>query len=451
MPRRAVKTGIAITGCVLLAIEIVLMRPELAAASRAAIGARPLWVLAAASATVVSMQCFARTQRRMLTAADPATGGNVTLRRMVGLTYTANALTMTLPAGNAVSVAFVVNRLRGWGSTGAAAAFTVAASGALSSGAFFALGAVYGLTSGPPGTATELLMATVAIVVGVVVVRRRWHRGRGDRHRPILGRVEQGLRRISVRAADALRDAADGLATIHPRRRDWTAGAVFAAMNWLADFVCLIACCHAVGTSATAPGVLLTAYLAGMSASSIAFLPGGFGVIEVAMIATLHAGGVEIAPATAAVLLYRVISCVCVVAVGWAIWSCGALARRRRPSTAPAASDVGDLRSDLSTEQLDATQQVAMGESRVRHLQRHPVDPAELLRDPAQLGRDRVGVAEEERTIGAAGGVELGPVRRREAAFARDLREHLVPAGVDRVSSRLHAFADVTEHVQADL
>ena len=34
------------------------------------------------------------------------------------------------------------------------------------------------------------------------------------------------------------------------------------------------------------------AYLAGMSASSIAFVPGGFGVIEVAMIATLHAGGV---------------------------------------------------------------------------------------------------------------------------------------------------------------
>lgn len=75
------------------------------------------------------------------------------------------------------------------------------------------------------------------------------------------------------------------------------------------------------------PVVLLTAYLAGMSASSIAFLPGGFGVIEVAMIAALHAGGVLTTPATAAVLLYRMISCVCVVAAGWAVWSCTALTR----------------------------------------------------------------------------------------------------------------------------
>jgi len=87
--------------------------------------------------TLVSMQCFARTQRRMLHAADPDPRANVTLARMVGLTYTANALNMTLPAGSAVSVAYTVKWLREWGSTNAAAVFTVVASGALSSATFF--------------------------------------------------------------------------------------------------------------------------------------------------------------------------------------------------------------------------------------------------------------------------------------------------------------------------
>jgi hypothetical protein len=64
---------------------------------------------------------------------------------------------------------------------------------------------------------------------------------------------------------------------------------------------------------------LLAAYIAGMSASSVAVLPGGFGVVELAMILTLHGTGVPTAAATAAVLLYRLISCVLVVAVGWAV------------------------------------------------------------------------------------------------------------------------------------
>jgi putative heme transporter len=332
MHRRTIKMIIVIVGCLLLAVELVLMRHQLASALRVLTDARPLWVLTAVGATIVSMQCFARTQRRMLNAADPSTRSNVTLARMVGLTYTANALNMTLPAGSAVSVAYIVNHLREWGSTNAAAVFTVVASGALSSGAFLALAAGSGLAAGSAGTTTVLaLSAAITALIVAVAVRRSGDSDIGERWRRLLGRllghVERRLRRISVRSADALRDTVDGLADIHPRRRDWVAGAGLAAVNWLADFVCLVASCHAVDISVTAPVVLLTAYLAGMSAASIAFLPGGFGVIEVAMIAVLHAGGVLTTPATAAVLLYRVISCVCVVAAGWAVWSCGALAR----------------------------------------------------------------------------------------------------------------------------
>src|SRR6478609_8151687 len=61
-------------------------------------------------------------------------------------------------------------------------------------------------------------------------------------------------------------------------------------------------------------------------------------------------------------------------------------------------SDIGDERCDLGAEQLDAPEQVAVGETRVRHLEREPVDAAELLGDPADLVGDRLRVAHEERT-----------------------------------------------------
>jgi uncharacterized membrane protein YbhN (UPF0104 family) len=128
-----------------------------------------------------------------------------------------------------------------------------------------------------------------------LAVRRRRSSDIGGWLRRVLGRVER-LRRIWVRGADALRDAVDGLAAVQPRRHDWMAAAGLAAVNWLADFVCLIASCHAIGVSVADPVALLTAYLAGMSASSIPFFPGGFGVIEVAMIAALHSATLAAPP-----------------------------------------------------------------------------------------------------------------------------------------------------------
>lgn len=330
MHRRTIKRISVAIGCALLSAELVLMRHELTAAARVVSAAHPLWVAMAATATLVSMQCFARTQRRMLDAACPDPGaGRTTLTRIVGLTYTASALNMTLPAGSAVSVAYTVNRLRQWGATNAAAVFTVVASGTLSTATFLALTVGCGLAAGASTPSTCLLLsAAIAAPLAVVAIRRQRSSNIHEWLGPVLGRVERRLRRISARGADALTDVIDGLAAVHPRRRDWLAAAGLAGMNWLTDFACLLASCHAVGMSISNPVVLLTAYLAGMSASSIAFVPGGFGVIEVAMIAALHAGGLLTTPATAAVLLYRMISCVCVVAAGWAVWSVTAITAR---------------------------------------------------------------------------------------------------------------------------
>jgi hypothetical protein len=66
--------------------------------------------------------------------------------------------------------------------------------------------------------------------------------------------------------------------------------------------------------------LVLLAYAAATAASSAAFLPGGIGLVDGALLAALVAGGVPSKPALAAVLLYRLISFIGVAASGWLAW-----------------------------------------------------------------------------------------------------------------------------------
>ena len=79
---------------------------------------------------------------------------------------------------------------------------------------------------------------------------------------------------------------------------------------------------------------LLTAYVAGMAASSLSLLPGGLGAVDAALVLGLVAGGSPAAVALSAVVLYRLISLVGVVVAGWVVHAVHQL--RERPSS-PAA------------------------------------------------------------------------------------------------------------------
>jgi putative heme transporter len=139
--------------------------------------------------------------------------------------------------------------------------------------------------------------------------------------------------RILHRAPDAgvaaLQRFAREVSAIKPRSRDWLAGLGFAGINWVADLACLIASCHAVGAGRSTLVLVMVAYVAGMSASSVSLLPGGFGVVDAAMIFALTSGGVSTVSATAGVLVYRLISVALIVVLGWLVWTVTWLADRR--------------------------------------------------------------------------------------------------------------------------
>jgi hypothetical protein len=316
--RHAHAIGIAF-GAGLLAVEIALGRHELSLAAAAVRSADLRWVAAGLACTLVSMHFFAHAQRHMLLGVVPsASVVQLSGTRMVHLTYSANALCATVPGGGVVAVIYMLRRLRGWGVSYPAAAFALVATGLISTMTFVGFLAASGLATGRADAAIVVACAAPLVLAFGYGARRFF----GVRLPTLIAasvrRLGVLVGRVSVTAADALTTAGAEIDGIRPGRRAWAGATGFTACTWLANLASLVAACHAVpGAGQAGVAALMTTYLTGMTASSIAFLPGGFGVVEVAMISVLHAGGVPIAPATAAVLLYRLCTGVVVVALGW--------------------------------------------------------------------------------------------------------------------------------------
>jgi uncharacterized protein (TIRG00374 family) len=247
---------------------------------------------------------------------------------MVELAYAANALSATLPGGSAISVAYVAQKLRGWGATAPGAVFALVASGVLSTTSFAALVLTRGVATGDR-SGLVVAMVTLAVVSGVAgvgclrfrVVGWMWSAGRAG-----LARIVSFVHRPALSAA--LGRFVNDLSRVHPSRRDWLAGFGLAEANWLLDLVCFLACFQAVGGTRVGLAAATAAYLVGMTASTLSFLPGGLGAVEGGMIAVLAASHVNLVAATAAVFLYRLISLVLVIVVGWI--AVGLIGRRNK-------------------------------------------------------------------------------------------------------------------------
>ncbi|MEO8888008.1 MAG: YbhN family protein [Jatrophihabitantaceae bacterium] len=311
---------------VLLIVEVILVWPYLSRAVGALARPDVRWLTLAIAAELVSMAAFARVQRRMLSAG----GQRASIGKMLALTYAANAVSVTLPGGAALSSGYVFKRLRSWGASVPAAGFTVLASGVLSTVAFAILAVTCAVLADSGGFSSLAIVAgVVAVGVAALVIRRR----RSDVVWRVAGRGLVRTNRILHRAPDAglaaLQRFAREVSAIKPRSRDWWAGLGFAGLNWVADLACLIASCHAVGAGRSTVVLVMVAYVAGMSASSLSLLPGGFGVVDAAMIIALTSGGVSTVSATAGVLVYRLISFALIVILGWLVWTASWLVDRR--------------------------------------------------------------------------------------------------------------------------
>ena len=108
--------------------------------------------------------------------------------------------------------------------------------------------------------------------------------------------------------------------------RDWTAASSYALLNWLLDLACLGACAYAVGLTGVGPDRAARRVRGRHGDVGLSLLPGGLGAVDAARVLGLVAAGSPATVALSAVVLYRMISLVGVVAAGWVVH---AVQRRR--------------------------------------------------------------------------------------------------------------------------
>src|SRR5262249_26577733 len=118
------------------------------------------------------------------------------------------------------------------------------------------------------------------------------------------------------RLTQGICQTARSLHHVRPSMGVWTAAWGLSVLNWLLDVVCL-ALSFAAVYPAIPWGAVLLAFAGAKVLGSIGVPPGGLGIVEGGLVATFIAYGVAGASAVAAVLVYRALSLVGLVGIGW--------------------------------------------------------------------------------------------------------------------------------------
>jgi putative heme transporter len=289
------------------------------------------WAVLAFVAEMASIAPLAESQRIVLLA-----GGTTVPRSQMNLvTLASNAVSMSVPAGAAFAEGYAYGQYRRLGATVVVAGWAELASGAISFAALAAVALAGGVIAG--GSAEGIILPILSVVVAgsfaaaalfrrpaVLVATIEWV----DRH------VSSHPGRLLATATARVRAVAGQLRHLHPPRSTWLAAFGLAAANWLLDAASLVLAIQAVG-GPVPWGAALLAFTGSKVVSTIGITPGGLGIVDGGLVAVLVAYGVSGSTAVAAVVVYRALTFIALVGVGWL--AAGLLAIEARRSPAPTA------------------------------------------------------------------------------------------------------------------
>lgn len=311
--RRRLWRAAALLVSAFLGVYVVIPQiPGLESTGRALLSA-PLWVpVLAVGLEASSLATYAEIELVALRADGMRPRRSLVQRT----TVVGTSLGRTLPGGTATALALVVGALSRSGLPAASVTGALAATGVLSSVVLALLlvpAALLALAGGAAGTlAAGALGAAGAVIAGAallpLVLRKPAHTAglvkralvplaRG----PLRRRLDPDALAETVRAG--LRSARGLLLRRHATLR----ALGWATANWLTDAAALLVVTMTVGTGVPLTALLL-AYIVGQLAAAVPLTPGGVGVVEAGMVATLVAAGAPAAAATAAVLGWRLVS-----------------------------------------------------------------------------------------------------------------------------------------------
>jgi uncharacterized protein (TIRG00374 family) len=272
------------------------------------------WAPLAIAVEIGSYICFAAMQYELLQAGKL----RAPFRPLVKVSFGAQALTNSLPAGNAFGSVYGFRWFRRFGADNTLAAWALAGT-LVASVVSLALVAVIGLAIAADEGASLDLVPVIIVVFGLTVA---------------LGSLfvyERPLRvvvKATMRASVSVfgRPRGDTAAQVE-RIMDWMTAVrlgwtqigrivTWGTVNWLLDCACFALMFVAIDAPIPWKGLLL-AYGAGQLAATLPFTPGGLGVVEGSITVALVAFGGAESSTVDAVLLYRIISFWFILAVGW--------------------------------------------------------------------------------------------------------------------------------------
>ncbi len=272
------------------------------------------WVPPAFAAEIASYAAFAAMQWNLLMAGH--------LRppwwTLFKLTFGSQALTNSLPIGNAVATVYSFRWFRRFGADNTLAVWAMAGT-LVAAVVSLSLVAVIGLAlATSEGASFDLVPALIgafafALAIGSLFVYER----------PLRTVLSFGLGasvKLTGRPRGDTHDEIErALAWMTAVRLSWSQiGRIigWGSFNWLLDCACFAMMFKAIGAPIPWSGLLL-AYGAGQLAATLPITPGGLGVVEGSITVALVAfGGAETSTAYA-VLLYRLISFWFILVLGW--------------------------------------------------------------------------------------------------------------------------------------
>ena len=284
------------------------------------------WVPPAFAVEIASYFCFAMMQRDLLLAGH--------LRppfwTLFKLTFGSQALTNSLPVGNAVSTVYGFRWFRRFGADNTLAVWALAGT-LVAAFVSLSLVAVIGLAMATNAGASYDLVPVligvfaVTLAIGSLFVYER------PLHLAVTGLLRLSVALTGRPRGDTHEQIGRIMAWMTAVRLNWAQiGRIvgWGTTNWLLDCACFAMMFPALHAPIPWEGLLL-AYGAGQLAASLPITPGGLGVVEGSITVALVAFGGSETSTAYGVLLYRIISFWFILAVGWVLIGEMALEVRR--------------------------------------------------------------------------------------------------------------------------
>lgn len=307
---------------VLAVVVLVVLRdrmPFFDDAWRAVRSASPLPLLGTVVTALLALVAMAGVMQILLNVEGRITG----VARTNAIVFASNAWSTTVPGGPALSAWLTYRVQRSWGASTGLCGWFFVVSGALSTVWLVLIGIVAVVLLGADLSVTSLVLSLVAAALTIAAVF--W----ATLNPAVLKRWVRFLpSRVHERAVSVI----DQVAAIRISAPAFAGAAGLSLCSRLLDLATMVCAVWAVSSTSISLSGICLAFIMTKLAGSAQVTPGGLGTVEPVAVGMLVAGGLSLADATAATVIYRAISFALVTAIGWIVYSAVYLGRVDKPT-----------------------------------------------------------------------------------------------------------------------